>query len=220
MQELSEVVSNDMSDWIEIGKMAAAVGAGFLLGIPVILASIRKLKCKRKSKEECFSASFYRIHSKVHECLTELRVITDCARAQIVQFHNGGQFFDGVSMKKFTLTHESLVRGIAGEGTTKKDLLLSMYIPLLTELKENSPHLRLVSNHELSYSKQVLETNNCISYMILPIRNGGLITGMVMCQWCSWGKTDSVDEQIISASILRARDTIEVLIKQEEKAGK
>ena len=56
--------------------------------------------------------------------------------------------------------------------------------------------------------------------MILPIRNGGLITGMVMCQWCSWGKTDSVDEQIISASILRARDTIEVLIKQEEKAGK
>ena len=176
MQELSEVVSNDMSDWIEIGKMAAAVGAGFLLGIPVIRASIRKLK--RKSKEECFSASFYRIHSKVHECLTELRVTTDCARAQIVQFHNGGQFFDGVSMKKFTLTHESLVRGIAGEGTTKKDLLLSMYIPLLTELKENSPHLRLVSNHELSYSKQVLETNNCISYMILPIRNGGLITGM------------------------------------------
>jgi hypothetical protein len=56
--------------------------------------------------------NFIFIHSEIHEMLTELRVLTDSARAQIIQFHNGEYFMDGVSMRKFSVTHESLEKGI------------------------------------------------------------------------------------------------------------
>ena len=68
---------------------------------------MRYLKTKKKKEYN----SFWSIHSQVHETLTELRVMSDCARVHLVQFHNGEYFLDGISMKKLSLTHESLNKG-------------------------------------------------------------------------------------------------------------
>ena len=43
--------------------------------------------------------SFITVHGEIHEVLTELRVLTDSARAQVIQFHNGEYFMDGVDRK-------------------------------------------------------------------------------------------------------------------------
>jgi hypothetical protein len=63
--------------------------------------------------------------------LTELRVKVDCARAQIVQFHNGEYFMDGISMKKLSLTHESLSKGVSEEAGKTTNILISLFTPLM-----------------------------------------------------------------------------------------
>jgi hypothetical protein len=55
--------------------------------------------------------NFIEIHTEIHELLTELRVTTKCMRASILQFHNGDYFMDGISMRKFSVTHESAHKG-------------------------------------------------------------------------------------------------------------
>ena len=64
-------------------------------------------KTTKKYKKD-YQTAFTQIHSEIHELLTELRIVTDSARTQVIQLHNGDYFMDGVSMRKFSVTHESL----------------------------------------------------------------------------------------------------------------
>lgn len=80
--------------------------ASFLVGAYYGIKKIKEKLFSNKKKKEC--KQYWNIHSEIHEILTELRIRTDAARAQIIQFHNGEYFMDGVSMKKMSLTHESL----------------------------------------------------------------------------------------------------------------
>ena len=64
----------------------------------VILGGIKSFK---KIKKAWHTDDFIQIHSEIHEFLTELRVVTDAARTQVIQFHNGEYFMDGISMRKF-----------------------------------------------------------------------------------------------------------------------
>ena len=160
------------------------------------------------------------VHSRIHEVLSELRVKTDCARSQVVQFHNGGVFLDGISMKKMSLTHESLANGCSSEMETKRDLLLSLCLEGLSLLMEDSPKLHIVEQLEDSWCKNFMQSTNIISFCFLPIRKNGEIIGYVMCQWCSWSKTDAVDESQVSIELETARNDIEVNLSQQLKRHK
>ena len=81
--------------------------------------------------------NFIAIHTEIHELLTELRVTTKCMRASILQFHNGDYFMDGISMRKFSVTHESSHKGYNSQVTKLKASLCSMFIPLLVHVIEN-----------------------------------------------------------------------------------
>ena len=55
--------------------------------------------------------SFNTIHTEIHELLTELRLEGRSMRATVLQLHNGEYFMDGISMLKFSITHESSHKG-------------------------------------------------------------------------------------------------------------
>ena len=78
-----------------------------------------------------FPDHFWEVHTKIQETITELRVKVNCARSHLVQFHNGGHFIDGISMKRMSLTHESLERSVSGEMKNHQDLLMSIYMEIL-----------------------------------------------------------------------------------------
>ena len=78
----------ELKMWFEIGLAASAVAGGLLWG------AIKYLKSKRNKND------YFESHSRIYETLTELRVKADCARAQVVQFHNGEYFMDGISMRR------------------------------------------------------------------------------------------------------------------------
>lgn len=192
-------------EWFQIGVSAVALISG-------IIYAILKLISKRKHERYM---SFWNTHSRIHETLTELRVLTDCARVHLVQFHNGEYFLDGVSMKKLSLTHESLNKGTSGEGDKIQGILISRFVPLMNKLVQKDSSLCLVEDMEQSYFKQFMVSGSILAFIALPIKYRGMITGYAMCQWCSWDKLDKLDEEKATSTLEYAKNNIEVLLSQQ-----
>ena len=62
---------------------------------------------------------------EIQRWLDELRKEYDVDRAAIYQFHNGGYFASGASIKKFTMTYESTRPGIASIKRSSQNMLAS-----------------------------------------------------------------------------------------------
>ena len=201
--------------WFEIGVAGVAIAVGVAIGIHRVLKGKKMTMLAQKEKLQFPTSCFWQTHTRVHETLTELRVKTDCARAQLVQFHNTGHFLDGISMKKMSLTHESLEKGVSSEMSIKRDLLLSMCIDGLNLLLQDDPQLYMVSDLEDSWCKQFMENSNVVAFSFLPLRRQGVVIGYVICQWCSWTKTDLIEEEEMVAEINDARNLIEIQLEQE-----
>ena len=199
----------DTTFWFELGGIAAGIGAGAISAV-VFLLKKRKIKLVSPINLKMPASCNWDVHTQLHETLTELRVKTDCARAQIVQFHNGGEFLNGVSMKKQSLTHESLRKGVSSEREVKQDLLLSMCIDVLSLVLEDDAHIYTVSDLEDSWCKQFMENSNTVAFSFLPIRQNNQAIGYVMAQWCSLSKADDIDEEMSMEWLERSRKIIEV----------
>ena len=141
-----------------------------------------------------------------------MRVKLDCARVQIHRFHNGGHFCDLTPMKKSSITHESVNNGITTEGHIKKDLNISLFMPLLDQVKADAPIVFKTADHPDSYHKSVLEASNILGYIVLPIYGEMGCIGYLMCQWCSWSKFDAVDDVTATELAVYVRDQLNALL--------
>ena len=214
--------------WFEFWGILTASVAGigtalyYLISKGKISMLLKERKEIKKQKVALPDNCFWKVHTVLHETLTELRLKTDCARAQIVQFHNTGEFLDGISMKKLSLTHESLDKGVSSEMSVKQNLLLSMCVEGLMLLLEDDSKIYIVDTLEDSWCKQLLENSNVVAFSFLPLKKYGQAIGYVMVQWCSWNKADNVDEVEMSEHVETARNLIEVQldILKGKKYGK
>ena len=198
--------------WTEIGMIVAAIACGAAV---VVIPLLKKSKSK-KQQEQVIDSEFWSIHSTVHERLTQLRIESDCARSQIAQFHNGGHFLDGVSMMKFTITHESLGVGVQGEGHQLVEVPLSMFMPRLQLALRDEPLVYMVRDCEESYCKQQLENSGVLAFGIVPLRHASKgIIGYLQCQWCKWDKVDRLDFTKVASQLDDARNSIEVHLVQQ-----
>ena len=198
--------------WVEAGMVLAAVGAGILLGYPMIKSFINKRKDNKSIwKELPTSQKFVNLHTKVHEHLTELRVLGDAGRAQVVQFHNGGKFVDGSSMKRFSLTHESCRSGVSETRHTRQDVILTMFGEMLEVVTSDDGRPQLTSKLPDCHFKRHLESNSVIMFSLVPIRNanGMSVIGCLSVEWCSWVKADAVVEEDIIPMVKEKRRYIE-----------
>ena len=217
---------NNLTTWYEIGGIVVAVLAGIATGFYYLVNKgkigmlLKERKAIKKQKVALPDNCFWKVHTILHETLTELRLKTDSARAQIVQFHNTGEFLDGISMKKLSLTHESLDKGVSSEMSVKQNLLLSMCVEGLMLLLEDDSKIYVVDALEDSWCKQLLENSNVVAFSFLPLKKYGQAIGYVMVQWCSWNKADNVDEIEMSEHVENARNLIEVqldILKNKKK---
>lgn len=172
---------------------------------------------KKYSKEFGRNDNFITLHSEIHEHLTELRVLTDAARTQIIQFHNGEYFMDGVSMRKFSLTHESLEKGIDSDANRIKGLLCSMFVPLLNLVLEDSPKTHYTVDLKNSFLKQYLESRNVEAFSVLPIRLLNQTTGFIMIQWCNSLKAEHIDETFSMGQLIKTRNQITAQLGQQKR---
>ena len=209
---------SNWDEWVGLGVSLSAVAVGFFTYL-----LNKRFRSKAKSRDIIsprldFPEKFWCVHTKIQETLAELRLRSDCARAHLVQFHNGGYFLDGISMKRMSLTHESLERSVSGEIKNHQDLLMTMFMSLLEVIRKDEATLQYVNKMEDSYAKQHLESGNVIAFSILPIRRDNMIVGYIMNQWCSWNKVDDIDDELIEDWMNRSQSLIEVeLINQKRK---
>jgi hypothetical protein len=161
--------------------------------------------------------SFITVHGEIHEVLTELRVLTDSARAQVIQFHNGEYFMDGVSMRKFSITHESLEKGIESDANRIKGVLCSMFIPLLNLVLEDSPKINYTVDLKNSYLKQYLESRSVEAFSVLPVKIQNQTTGFIMVQWCSGLKAERIDETFTMNELTKIRNQITAQLGQQKR---
>jgi|TARA_R110000851_G_scaffold118138_1_gene245379 hypothetical protein len=212
------MVDNTVSDidilgsWVEVGMVIAAVFAGILLGYQCLKHFLSKRKNKKSMwKDHPTSQKFVKLHTKVHEHLTELRVRGDAGRAQIIQFHNGGKFADGSSMKRFSLTHESCRSGVSETRHSRQDVILTMFGEMLEFVTANDATPLLTSQLPDCHFKRHLETNSVVLISLVPLlsANGMSVIGCLSIEWCSWLKADAVIEEDIIPIITEKRRYIE-----------
>ena len=195
------------------------VEAILTIGIAVVAYVSGKLKEKsnRAIKIKKHAEINWEVHSQIHEFLTELRVKTHAGRAQIVQFHNGEYFIDGISMYKLSTTHESLKNGLSSN--EKKLLLVTMFSALMDKLETNQPQLYKTSEEKPSYFKNTLDLGSVDYFMALPLFYGGAKSGFIIMEWC--GETDSqhaVDnEGVIKIEMLHTRNIVQTKLSQQMK---
>jgi len=195
----------DIIGWFEVGVALAAVMTG-------IFYSIHK---KHKNHKKRKLDNFWKVHTIIHESLTELRVRTNCARSQIVQFHNGEYFMDGVSMRKFSLTHESINKGVSSEADKLQNLLISRFLPLINVLMEDDSNIIFSDDIEDETWKSFLMSGNVVAFSVLPLRHKGDITGYVMSQWCNLDKLMEAESDKIPEEMIYARNLLQINLAQQ-----
>lgn len=200
-----------MSSFLEFPKTVEniAIGVAGLLGLTL---GVKKFWKSRKKTD-----NFIMIHSEINELLTELRLTSNSMRASVLQFHNGEYFMDGISMRKFSITHESSHKGYTSQILKFKNTLCSLFIPLLTRILENKPMIYCVAAMPAnSYTKHFFEDENISHIACLPVKNKHVNVGFVLVQWHKDYAPDLAQEEKFMTHFASIRDSIEVQLSYQK----
>lgn len=179
--------------FFHFGELAGALVFGMVIGVVSIIKKKRITSLWSARREQSRMQS----HSVVHETLTELRVTVRASRALIFQFHNGGKFMDGTSIKRFSVTHESCASGVPSMIMESQDVLLTRYMELLSILEERPNSIISVSSLPDCSFRSILEINNVVYFSVGNLKCEDSLTpmGFVCCHWCDRDEMDKLHEE-------------------------
>lgn len=196
--------------WYSMG----AASISFVLGVYFTIFRKNNKKCKHPLFCNNSGSDFTKVHSRVNEILTELRLELNCARTYVAQFHNGGDFFSGESILKFSLTHESCGLGIQQTIDEQQGVLLTRFVEKLKLLQED--HLRVIYTNSLtnSHFKGFMESRNTIAFVLIPLRKNEALSpyGYVCSEWCSWQHAEKIQEKQALGIVARETRILNTLL--------
>ena len=197
--------------FIELPKIVESIAWWVAGGLGIGLGVKKFWKSKKKTD------NFIIIHSEINELLTELRLISDSMRVSVLQFHNGEYFMDGISMRKFSITHESSHKGYTSQAIKFKNTLCSLFIPLLTRVIENKPLIYSVEAMPSgSYAKHFFEDEYISHVACLPVKNKNVNVGFILIQWHKDYAPDLSREEKLMTHFTNVRDSIEVQLSYQK----
>jgi transcriptional regulator with GAF, ATPase, and Fis domain len=179
---------------IELFTLGIAAGAFFSGLIRYIWNYFQNKKNKNNKKYNYFSEDIPK-DLQLRDLLTELRVKTDAARTMIGRFHNGGNFFDGSPMKKYSLTHETTTSGISHEIHNYRDVLTSMFVDKLSLISSNDPKVIKTDDLEDGFLKSVMRKQIVKSFCLCPLYKGEILIGFIEIHWCSIKHTPNTENK-------------------------
>jgi hypothetical protein len=164
--------------FLEVPKTVESI-AWWVAGVLGLSIGVHRFwKSKRKTD------NFILIHGEINERLTELRVASNSMRVSVMQFHNGEYYMDGISMRKFSVSHESSYKGYTSQALKFKNTLCSLFIPLVTKVLENRPLIYSVNAlPENSFTKHFFEDEFISHFACLPLKNKNTNVGFILIQW-------------------------------------
>lgn len=197
-----------LGSWFKFGAALAAFLAGCYFGFKQFVKYFKKKKTKKNEDR------FNEINMKIWEILCELRMHAKSSRVSLVQFHNGGKFVDGSSMRRMSITHQTCDPKVTSTMQFKQDVLVSRFIEIIEMLQSNDPRVRNVSTQYDSNTKKFHELHDTMAFSILPIYcpDSLMAYGYINIEWCDLEILDKVDEKEFEPYFENARNQIGFLL--------
>ena len=200
--------------WFETGTVVVSFIMG---GILVFMTNIKKMikptentplivDCNKLNKE----------NSRINEILTELRIVSNCNRASISQFHNGGHFLDGSSMLKSSITHESCDILTLPTIHDYQGSLLSRFTTLMNILHKNDISIQYVRDMKNSLCKYVMESKGVEVFAIISIHSldGLNVIGYVSVEWTD---VDSkINNDLVHKQMLESQRLLQIFLNTKK----
>lgn len=202
----------EIENWFQIGAGLAAFMAGLVYGFPKLIKILERRKIAKN--EEIFS----HINTKIWEILTEIRVAGRSSRVSLTQFHNGGKYVDGTSMRRMSITHQSCDQKTSSNMQFRQDSLVSRFVEIVEMLQDNDPDIRLVSEEQDSNTKRFFDIHDTLAFSILPVQCSDSLTihGYITVEWCNLECLDKLEESEFLSYLENCRNQIAFLINSSK----
>ena len=134
---------------------------------------------------------------EVQEFLENFREKWDFDRVGIFQFHNGGKFFHGVTMKKYSQTFESVGHGVSKSKEHNQSVFVTEHPSLMKNLSEEEFFCVDAEDPVLDYIRGRVTEEGILQILTAPIRSlSGQLIGFVQLHTVKH-KVDINDELIV-----------------------
>jgi|694.fasta_scaffold00120_82 hypothetical protein len=168
--------------WMNVGTAIFAMIAGMFTGAAYLRKKMTFWK-KEEEKGAAITVDDIRKYGQVQELITTLRNMTGADRTQILQFHNGGKFLDGSSMKRMSVTHESCRQGVAYEYMHMQAVLATLLWEKIELVKKDDSQIHFTKNLTDSTLKTYCRSKGTEAFSILPIRKDNMLIGFINIDW-------------------------------------
>lgn len=201
-----------IGEWFQMGIMGATVLAGFVYGFRKVAKVVSKSRTQKN--EERFS----HVNMKIWEILSEIRLTHAASRISLTQFHNGGKFVDGSSMRKMSISHQSCDSKIASTMQFRQDVLVSRFVEIIDILHNDDTRVRMISNLNESNTKKFYELHDTVAVSILPVYSSDsmLVYGYISVEWCDLGSLHKIDEKELTQDLENARSQVAFLLNSSK----
>lgn len=135
---------------------------------------------------------------KIHQLITEMRVLLNADRSYIFRFHNGGYWKTGEPMKKMSCAYESVSAGVSSEQAQLQDILLTRVPEVLQAVSGMNPEVIQVSDLRDTYFKQMLISEGVDTVVLRSLYKDGNIIGYIAADYIN-GQVDQPDLSILNA---------------------
>lgn len=199
------------SIYTNLGIVLAALVA--TLAAMCVQYLVDKLKLKRFRSYDLVKER--EIHEQINQILVELLTRSSAERAYISQFHNGTVFLGSSSDIKKSRTFERIRAGVSATADKYQDVRVSLVDDEMKFLDAPHPVTIYTSNLQDTKFRRMLELDNVVATIRMPIRQGSQIIGLL---GLDFQELDFVGEtQIENGNALiieRAARAIQELISQ------
>jgi len=223
-----------MDGMYEIGQKIAEYSVyivGFLVGLSVALWKLVSKRWGAKQSNKFNVAVYTKLNNLIANRLSELRIALKCARVSISRFHNGGHYFDGEHILRFSTSHESVAMNIDPISDISQGSIVSKYLDLILQLQKSDIEPEVVEIEDLPISPYRIKLQNrgTKAFIILPIKDSYHLNlvGYMLCEWIN---TDVLDDSIdvkslttkyvaIISSLLNEKDAIQDYVSDQGNNG-
>ena len=132
----------------------------------------------------------------VYLSLEYLMEISNCDRAYVMQFHNGGHYVSGKSQQRFSCTHEVCAKGISKECEKSQNHLVSNFNHYVKEILRNKEYTYInigeINDHSF---RNLLESKGVQAIYNVPLKTlEGKVIGILGLDYVKTKPSESIED--------------------------
>lgn len=122
----------------------------------------------------------------IYYSLRELKMEYNSDRIYIIQFHNGGNFYNGTSIQKMSVTYERCADGLETLADKFNNIIVSNYSWYINNVLENKMYYTDIDDIEDLFTRGFIRSMGTHSGAAVPIfKTTNQLSGILVIEWAS-----------------------------------